>query len=87
MLITLAVSGFVMWRRRRPEDGLGAPPLPPVPARIRSVVAIVLTLAALLPLLAASLILLWLVERLILPRVPPAARWLGLAPVTAARPD
>jgi uncharacterized iron-regulated membrane protein len=40
---------------------------------------IVLVLAALLPLLAASLIVLWLVERIVLPRIPSAARWLGLA--------
>lgn len=79
MLITLAVSGFVLWRRRKPERVLGAPPLPAVPARIRGVAAIVLALAALLPLLAASLIVLWAVERLVLARIPPAARWLGLA--------
>jgi hypothetical protein len=30
-------------------------------------------------LLAASLIVLWFVERIVLPRIPPAARWLGLA--------
>ncbi|MFA7601899.1 MAG: PepSY domain-containing protein [Novosphingobium sp.] len=78
MLMTLAISGFVLWRRRRPEDGLGAPPLPAVPARLRGVAAIVLLLAALLPLLAASLIALWLVERLVLARVPAASRWLGL---------
>jgi len=83
MLITLAVSGFVLWRRRKPEGALGAPPLPPVPARIRGVVAIVLLLAALLPLLAGSLILLWLAERLVLARIPATARWLGLRPATA----
>lgn len=79
MLVTLAISGFVLWRRRRPDGVLGAPPLPAVPARMRGVVAIVLALAALLPLLAASLIALWLVERLLLARIAPAARWLGLA--------
>jgi len=78
MLITLAVSGFLMWRRRKPDDALGAPSLPRDPAKLRGVAAIVLLLAALLPLLAASLILLWIVDRLILPRLPRAARWLGL---------
>ena len=38
-----------------------------------------LILAALLPLLAASLILLWIAERLVLPRLPRTARWLGVA--------
>ncbi|MCW1429916.1 PepSY-associated TM helix domain-containing protein [Novosphingobium sp. JCM 18896] len=80
MLMTLAVSGFVLWRRRKPERGLGAPPLPPLPARIRGIVAIVLALATLLPMLALSLIAILLTERLILSRIPAASRWLGLAP-------
>lgn len=78
MLITLAVSGFVLWRRRKPGDRLGAPPLPAIPARIGGVVAIVLVLAALLPLLALSLVVLLALERLVLARIPAAARWLDL---------
>ena len=84
MLIALTVSGFVLWRRRKPASalggGLGAPPLPEVPARIGGVVGIVLLLAALLPMLAISLAVLWLAERLVLANLPPVARWLGLAP-------
>jgi uncharacterized iron-regulated membrane protein len=77
-LVVLAASGFVMWRRRKPADALGAPPPSSVPARMGGVVAILLLLAALLPLLAASLVALWLVERLVLPRMPGLARWLGV---------
>ncbi len=77
-LLTLCVSGFVMWRRRKPQDGLGAPPLPPVPVKLRGVAVMILVAAALLPLLAASLILLLLFERLILPRLPRLASWLGV---------
>ncbi|HEX7853008.1 MAG TPA: PepSY domain-containing protein [Sphingobium sp.] len=78
MLIMLVVSGFVMWRRRRPEGGLGAPLPARSPARLRGVVVITLVLAMALPLFAASLILLWLVERLLLSRLPYVSRWLGL---------
>jgi uncharacterized iron-regulated membrane protein len=77
-LMTMTVSGFVLWRRRRPEGMLGAPPIPRTPVHIRGVAAIIITLAALLPLLAASLILLWFFERLILPRLPRLALWLGI---------
>ena len=84
-LFTLAISGFLMWHRRRPEDALGAPPRPRDPARLKGVAVLILILAALLPLLAASLILLWAVERLFLPRLPRAARWLGVATKTPPR--
>ncbi len=83
-LVTLMVSGFVMWRMRKPEDALGAPPLPSVSAKIRGVVAIVFLLAALLPLLAISLIALWAFERILLPRLPRISVWLGVtAPQSA----
>ncbi len=77
-LIVLAVSGFVLWRRRKPADGLGAPPEASVPARMGGVVAILLALAAFLPLLAMSLVALWLFEKLALPRLPKLANWLGV---------
>jgi uncharacterized iron-regulated membrane protein len=76
-LITLSISGFVMWRRRKPEAMLGVPPVPREPAKLKGVVAIILLLAALLPLLALSLILLWLFDRFLLPRLPQLAHWLG----------
>lgn len=78
MLSTLAVTGFLSWRRRKPAGALGAPPAPHAPGRLRGAAAIVLALAALLPLLAISLVAMWLAERLLLSRIPPVARWLGL---------
>jgi uncharacterized iron-regulated membrane protein len=77
-LITLTVTGFLMWRRRKPEGALGAPPVPAVPARMRGVVAIMAVLAVLLPLFALSLAALWLIDRFLLPQLPQAATWLGL---------
>lgn len=77
-LIVMAVSGFVLWRRRKPSDALGAPPPAQAPARMGGVAVILLLLSALLPLLAASLALLWLAERQIFPRLPRCALWLGV---------
>lgn len=77
-LVTLAVSGFVMWRRRKPTGSLGAPPLPVDPARLRWVALIAFALALLLPLLALSLALVLTLELLVFSRVPALARWLGL---------
>jgi len=81
-LVTMSVTAFLMWRRRRPAGALGAPPLP-AQRRIPLLITVAtLLLALLLPLLAASLVLLWLVDRL-LPRVSPrAAAWLGIASAT-----
>lgn len=76
-LVLLSVSGLVMWQKRRPSAGLGAPP--PVPSSARGAAVLLLVLAAFLPLLAASLLFLWLLEQLLLKHIPPLSRWLGLA--------
>jgi uncharacterized iron-regulated membrane protein len=79
-LVTMSITAFLLWRRRRPDGVLGAP-APPSQRRIPLVItSTTLVLALLLPLLAASLLLLWLLDRL-LPRVSPAAAvWLGILP-------
>ncbi len=79
-LVTMGITGFLMWRRRKPAGVLGAPPLPSDPRKPLFVAIATLILALLLPLLAASLLLLWITD-LLLPRVSPkAATWLGLTP-------
>ena len=83
-LITLVISGFMMWRRRKPVDALGAPIAPAVPQKIRGVAVIIAVMAILLPLLAISLLALWLFDRLLLPRLPAFALWLGARPAQAA---
>ncbi|MGA1676833.1 MAG: PepSY-associated TM helix domain-containing protein [Pseudomonadales bacterium] len=73
--IALAARGTVMWLKRRPIGILGAPP---APTGRRWFPTLVLVLACILPLIAASLVALWLLEQ-VFRRIPPAARWLGLA--------
>ncbi len=77
-LLTLAVTSFILWRRRRPVGVLGGPPVPSVPARIGGVVAIIVVLALLLPMLALSLGAILLLEWLVLRRIPAIRHWLGL---------
>jgi uncharacterized iron-regulated membrane protein len=78
-LTTMAATGFILWRKRRPAGELGAPALPAERHKPVVVVAAMLTLAAVLPLLAASLVALWLIDML-LPRLSPSiAAWLGLS--------
>jgi len=77
-LFTAACSALVLWWRRRPDGVLGAP-IPAGPPRFASgLLAIVMVLGVLLPLLGVTLILVFLVERLVLRHIPGVGRWLGL---------
>lgn len=76
-LILISVSGFILWRKRKPESVLGAPPA--MPARIGfAVVVITLGLAIFLPLLAISLGALLIMEFVLLRRISGVSQWLGL---------
>jgi uncharacterized iron-regulated membrane protein len=77
-LMLMSVSGFILWRKRKPDSVLGAPPAMPTRIGI-AVVAITLGLALFLPLLAISLVGLLVVEFLILRRLNGLSQWLGLA--------
>ena len=79
MLVTLSITGFNMWRQRKPAGQLGAPQAALSPPRRKSVVALITILAAALPLLAASLVVMWVVEVLLLRRLGRLARWLGIS--------
>ena len=76
-LILISVSGFVLWRKRKPNAVLGAPPA--MPTRVGfAVVATTIGLALLLPLMAISLVALLIVEFVVLRRVVNVRNWLGL---------
>ena len=77
-LCLMAISAAAMWLKRR-QPGLGAPP-PVMDARWAPLAgACVLMVAALLPTLGISLIAISLLEWLVLRRIAPVARWLGLS--------
>ena len=69
-LVTLSITGFLSWRRRKPPllarlDGAG----------IR-VIATLFLLA--LPMFAMSVAFLWVLDKVVLPRLPVLGRWLGV---------
>lgn len=83
LLITLAVSGTVMWWRRRPLGVLGAPAPRARPSFGPVLIALVLLLALLMPLFGLTLALVLLAERIALRHLPRARHWLGLGALPA----
>jgi uncharacterized iron-regulated membrane protein len=79
-LLIVSASAVVMWWRRRPADMLGAPP-PSARPRFSALLAVsIVALAVMLPLFGLSLVVVLLVDRMLLPRLPATRRWLGLTP-------
>ncbi|MBC3778895.1 PepSY domain-containing protein [Pseudomonas sp. SWRI99] len=69
MILLSAVSGVVIWWKRRPEGKFGVPPLRHDLPTWKTGVAIMLVLAVVFPLVGASLVVVWLLDRFVLPRV------------------
>lgn len=83
LLATLSISGAVMWWRRRPQGLLGAPIPLSRPRYGPLLIGALVLLAAAMPLFGATLVLVAICDRLLLPRWPAARRWLGLVPIRA----
>jgi uncharacterized iron-regulated membrane protein len=79
-LVMLCVSAVVLWWRRRNVGVLGAPIPLSTPRYPVAVVVVIVALAVYLPEMAASLILVLLVEKFVLSRIPSVSRWLGFVP-------
>jgi uncharacterized iron-regulated membrane protein len=77
-LVTLSISGLVMWWRRRPEGVLGAPaPL----RRIRfswGLIAFLVVFGIYMPFLGGSMLIVFATEKILLRRLNPVSCWLGL---------
>lgn len=77
-LLILGISGMLMWWHRRPSGTLGAPPpfpTQPFPIGFKMVLGL---FCVYLPLFAASLLSMFLIEKFILRRWTPLVHWLGL---------
>ncbi len=77
-LILLCVSGLVMWWRRRDQGVLGAPKAILSPRVSVGLLLLIAALGIYLPLFGTSVIAVWIVERVLLRRIPAIRDWLGL---------
>jgi uncharacterized iron-regulated membrane protein len=76
-LVMIAYSGVVMWWKRRPQRKLGTPPLPENKKTMRIVAAIMVVFGVMMPLVGLSLIFVFLVDWLIVKRIPKLQLWLS----------
>jgi uncharacterized iron-regulated membrane protein len=76
-LVTLSVSGLMMWWKRKPMGELGAP-VPLRRVRFSSgLIALLVLLGLYFPMLGGTMILVGLMDKFVLRHVGPAQRWLG----------
>jgi uncharacterized iron-regulated membrane protein len=68
MILLSAVSGVVIWWKRRPQGKFGVPALRHDLPKWKTGVLIMLALAVVFPLVGASLVVVWLLDRLVLSR-------------------
>ena len=77
-LVLLSISALIMWWRRRPAGVLGAPNALAHSGIPKYLFLPVLILAVYLPLFGLSMVIVFVAERMLFPRMPGMSRWLGL---------
>ena len=66
MILLSSVSGLVIWWKRRPQGRLGVPPLRHDLPAWKTGVVIILALAIVFPLVGASLVAVWILDRMLM---------------------
>jgi len=67
--ILVAITGVYMWWKRKPKQELGAPKAPSI-KKMRYLLFILIILGIVFPLVGLSLIIVWVVDLLIIQRIP-----------------
>ena len=78
-LVVLTISGYMMWWRRRVPGTLGAPTIMCAPSTSIGLLLVMIMLGVYLPFFGLSLIIVLLLERFLISRVPSLQEWFGLS--------
>ena len=76
-IVMITVSGLVMWWKRKPNGKLGAPSLPENFKILKGVALIILVLGLFFPLVGISLLVVWVLDYLVINRIPIVKQWVG----------
>lgn len=80
----LAMSGIILWWKRRDHGVLGAPKAVLNPRIAYGLIALLVMFGLYFPLFGASLLIVLTSEWLVLRRIPSICHWLGLGPVNTS---
>jgi uncharacterized iron-regulated membrane protein len=69
MILLSAVSGVVIWWKRRPQGKFGVPPLRHDLPKWKTATVIMLALGVMFPLVGASMVVVWALDRVLLARL------------------
>jgi len=75
-IILVAVSGFYMWLKRKPNKDIGAPKALSM-KKMKGLLVLIILLGILFPLVGLSLIVVWLIDWLIIQRIPAVKKFLN----------
>ena len=78
-LVLLSVSGVILWWKRRDQGVLGAPKPALTPRVSWGLISIIVLIGICLPLFAASLLIVLLLDWLVLSRIATVRVWLGIS--------
>lgn len=74
-MITVSISSYIMWRKRKPSSKLGAPGRPKDKRIVIGLFIMMVLFGLVMPLVGASLIFVVLIDYLVLRRIPALKHW------------
>jgi len=75
-VIFVAISGIYLWWKRKPQKGMGAPVAPAL-FKKKPFLFLIIGLGILFPLVGLSILLVWLMDWVIIQRIPALKKWLN----------